>query len=100
MIGATGSPVPPAAFHWIRAQLGDRVPLVSMSGGTDIVSALATGSPTKPIGELVVTKPMPTMPVQLWNDPDGSRYRAAYFDVTPESGATATGRPSPNAEVS
>jgi len=111
MIGATGSPVPPAAFHWVRAQLGDRVPLVSMSGGTDIVSALATGAPTKPIwpgelsarplgvavdtwneagepvrgtvGELVVTKPMPTMPVQLWNDPDGSRYRAAYFDVYP-----------------
>ncbi len=111
MIGATGSPVPPGAFHWVRAQFGDRMPLVSMSGGTDIVSSLATGAPTKPIwpgelsarplgvavdtwneagepvrgtvGELVVTKPMPTMPVKLWNDPDGSKYRAAYYEVFP-----------------
>ncbi|MFI5957344.1 acetoacetate--CoA ligase [Cryptosporangium sp. NPDC051539] len=111
MIGATGSPVPPAAFHWIAEQLGDRIPLVSMSGGTDIVSALATGAPTRPIwpgelsarplgvavdtwneagesirgtvGELVVTKPMPTMPVTLWNDPDGSKYHEAYFATFP-----------------
>ncbi|MFI9823235.1 acetoacetate--CoA ligase [Streptomyces sp. NPDC052013] len=111
MVGATGSPVPPSAFHWIREQLGERMPLVSMSGGTDIVSALATGAPNKPIwpgeisarplgvavdtwdesgrpvrgsvGELVVTKPMPTMPLHLWNDPDGAKYQAAYFDVFP-----------------
>ncbi|MFF7394727.1 acetoacetate--CoA ligase [Streptomyces scabiei] len=111
MVGATGSPVPPGAFHWIREQLGERMPLVSMSGGTDIVSALATGAPNKPIwpgelsarplgvavdtwdesgrpvrgsvGELVVTKPMPTMPLYLWNDPDGAKYHAAYFDVFP-----------------
>jgi acetoacetyl-CoA synthetase len=111
MIGATGSPVPPGSFHWVRAQFGERMPLVSMSGGTDIVSSLATGAPNRPVwpgelsarplgvavdtwsdagepvrgtvGELVVTKPMPTMPVRLWNDPDGSRYRAAYFDVFP-----------------
>ncbi|WP_106815064.1 acetoacetate--CoA ligase [Microbacterium timonense] len=111
MIGATGSPVPPSAFAWVRAQLGGDVPLVSMSGGTDICSALASGAANKAIwpgelparalgmavetwdetgqpvegkvGELVVTKPMPSMPVKLWNDPDGSKYKSAYFDVYP-----------------
>jgi acetoacetyl-CoA synthetase len=84
---------------------------MSMSGGTDVVSALATGTPTLPlrsgeitapalgvaldafdadgnpvrgeVGELVITEPMPTMPVRLWNDPDGNRYHETYFDVYP-----------------
>ncbi|MGY1815516.1 acetoacetate--CoA ligase [Blastococcus sp. SYSU D00820] len=111
MIGATGSPVPPGAYYWVREEFGPRVPLVSMSGGTDIVSALATGAPNKPIwpgeiscralgaavdtlgptgaavhgevGELVVTRPMPTMPVTLWNDSTGEKYAGAYFDTFP-----------------
>jgi acetoacetyl-CoA synthetase len=110
-IGATGSPVPAHSFAWVRDRFGPDVPLKSTSGGTDVVAALVTGAPTVPVwpgeiscralgvaveafdgagqpvrgdvGELVVTKPMPTMPVSLWNDPDGSRYRAAYFDVYP-----------------
>jgi acetoacetyl-CoA synthetase len=110
-IGVTGSPVPAASFAWVREQFGPAVPLKSTSGGTDIVAALVTSAPTVPVwpgeiscralgvaveafdadgkpvrgdvGELVVTKPMPTMPIYLWNDPDGSRYRAAYFDVYP-----------------
>ena len=110
-IGATGSPVPAHSFDWVRDQFGPDVPLMSTSGGTDIVAALVTSSPVVPVwpgeiscralgvaadafdadgkpvrgqvGELVVTKPMPTMPVYLWNDPDGAKYRAAYFDVYP-----------------
>lgn len=111
MVGATGSPVPPSAFAWLASQVGQAVPLVSMSGGTDICSALASGTANKPIwpgelparalgmavatwdasgepvvgevGELVVTKPMPSMPLFLWNDPDGSKYHQAYFDTYP-----------------
>jgi acetoacetyl-CoA synthetase len=111
MIGATGSPLPAAASYWVREQFGPSLPLVSTSGGTDVVTALAFWAPTVPIyagelscaplgvavdafdeagrsvrgdvGELVVTRPMPTMPVMLWNDPDGSRYRATYFDTYP-----------------
>ncbi|MFJ6651401.1 acetoacetate--CoA ligase [Microbacterium sp. NPDC091313] len=111
MVGATGSPVPPSAFAWLASQLGAEVPLVSMSGGTDICSALASGAANKPIwpgelparalgmavatwdpdgnpvtgevGELVVTKPMPSMPLSLWNDPDGTKYLGAYFDTFP-----------------
>jgi acetoacetyl-CoA synthetase len=111
LIGATGSPVPAHSFSWVRDRFGPDVPLMSTSGGTDIVAALVTSVPTVPIwpgeisaralgvavdafdpdgkpvrnavGELVVTKPMPTMPVFLWDDPDGAKYRAAYFDVYP-----------------
>lgn len=111
MVGATGSPVPPSAFTWLESQLGPDVPLVSMSGGTDICSALASGAANKPIwpgelparalgmavatwdpagnpvtgevGELVVTRPMPSMPLYLWNDPDGTKYHQAYFDTYP-----------------
>jgi acetoacetyl-CoA synthetase len=110
-IGATGSPVPAASFHWVREQFGPGVPLTSTSGGTDIVSALVIGAPTVPVwagelpcpalgvaldafdesgksirdhvGELVLTAPMPTMPVFLWNDPDGHKYHDAYFDTYP-----------------
>lgn len=110
LIGATGSPVAASSYAWI-AGLFPGVPLMSTSGGTDVVSALATWAPTVPVwpgelscaplgvaldafdeagrsvrdrvGELVVTAPMPSMPVMLWNDPDGSRYRDAYFDHYP-----------------
>ncbi|MEU8132292.1 acetoacetate--CoA ligase [Streptodolium elevatio] len=108
-IGATGSPVSVAAYEWVREQFGGRVPLASVSGGTDVVTALAGWAPNLPIwpgeisaaalgvaldaydpagrpvrggvGELVVTAPMPTMPLYFWNDPDGAKYRDAYFGV-------------------
>jgi acetoacetyl-CoA synthetase len=110
-IGATGSPLPASANRWINAEFAGRVPLVSTSGGTDVVTALAFWAPTVPIwpgeiscralgvaadafddsgrpvrnavGELVVTAPMPTMPVMLWNDPHGEKYRSTYFDTYP-----------------
>lgn len=111
LIGATGSPLATASYHWVHEQFGPSVPLMPMSGGTDMVSALAIGAPTVPVwpgeiscpalgvaldayddagnsvredvGELVITKPMPTMPVFLWDDPDGRKYHDAYFDVYP-----------------
>lgn len=110
LIGVTGSPVAPASFYWVHDQFGP-VPLMPVSGGTDVVSALAIGAPTVPVwpgeiscpalgvaldafdesgrpvrnqmGELVVTAPMPTMPLYLWNDPDGQKYRGAYFSTYP-----------------
>jgi len=111
LLPVTGSPVPTSTYRWVHAQFGGRLPLMSMSGGTDVVSGLATGAPTLSIrsgeiaapalgvaldaydadghpvrgavGDLVVTQPMPTMPLCLWNDADGSRYRDTYFDVYP-----------------
>lgn len=111
LVGATGSPVPAAASYWVHERFGGRVPLLSMSGGTDLVAALATGAPNLPIwpgemsaaalgvaldaydkagdavrnkvGEMVITRPMPSMPVGLWNDPDGRRYRETYFSESP-----------------
>jgi acetoacetyl-CoA synthetase len=110
LIGATGSPVATASYDWITEQLPG-VPLMSISGGTDIVSALALGAPNVPVwpgelscpalgvaldafddrglpvrnkvGELVVTAPLPTMPVALWNDPERVRYGDTYFDLYP-----------------
>ncbi|MGV0803158.1 acetoacetate--CoA ligase, partial [Mycolicibacterium elephantis] len=91
--------------------VGEHVQVSSISGGTDVVSAFIGGVRTVPVwpgelsapylgcaldawdesgnpvrgevGELVITKPMPSMPVGFWNDPDGSRYRSAYFDMFP-----------------
>jgi acetoacetyl-CoA synthetase len=111
MVGSTGSPLPASAFGWVQEGLGRRVPVISMSGGTDVCTAFIGGSPIVPVvagelnciclgaaveawagpgtpvigeeGELVLTKPMPSMPVFFWNDADGSRYRAAYFDKYP-----------------
>jgi len=111
LLAVTGSPVPVSTYRWVHHEFDGRLPLMSMSGGTDVVSALATGTPTLPlrsgeitapalgvaidafdadghpvrgeVGELVITEPMPTMPVRLWNDPDGNRYRETYFDVYP-----------------
>jgi acetoacetyl-CoA synthetase len=107
-VGSTGSPLPAVGFRWIQDGVGRPIPVISMSGGTDVVTAFVGGCPLVPIragelnvialgtaveargddglpvteeaGELVVTKPMPSMPVFFWNDPDGAKYRSAYFD--------------------
>lgn len=111
ILGATGSVLPPGTYSWVSQELGGRVALASMTGGTDVVSAFAGFAPTEPItagelsvpclevaleawdanghpvtdeiGELVVTRPLPSMPLHFWNDPDGSRYRDAYFATWP-----------------
>jgi acetoacetyl-CoA synthetase len=111
LVGSTGSPLPASGFRWIQEGVGRSVPVASMSGGTDVVAAFIGGCPLVPIragelnsiclgaaveawgdggvsvteeaGELVVTKPMPSMPVFFWNDPDGEKYRKAYFDKYP-----------------
>jgi acetoacetyl-CoA synthetase len=110
-VGSTGSPLPASVFGWVQDAVGRAVPVQSCSGGTDVVTAFAGAAPTVPIvagelaclalgvaaqawsqdgaavigepGELVVTEPMPSMPVSFWQDDDGSRYRAAYFDKYP-----------------
>lgn len=110
-VGSTGSPLPASGFRWLQEGIGRPVPVISMSGGTDVVTAFIGGSPLVPIrpgelnsiclgvrveawgeggrlvtdeaGELVVTRPMPSMPVFFWNDPDGAKYRSAYFDKYP-----------------
>lgn len=110
-IGSSGSPLPPAAHIWAADAVSPQIPLVSSSGGTDVVGAFVGGAPDLPVhpgeisapalgvavevfdpaghsvrdeaGELVVTRPMPSMPLYFWNDPDGSRYREAYFDTYP-----------------
>jgi acetoacetyl-CoA synthetase len=110
-IASTGSPLPPATFQWIHEAVGERVWPISTSGGTDICSAFVSGNPLLPVrageiqcrclgaaidvldedgralrnavGELVLTAPLPSMPVSFWNDPDGERYRASYFDHYP-----------------
>ena len=108
---STGSPLLPDGFDYIYRSLKADVLLASISGGTDIVSCFALGCPTRPVnrgeiqcrglgmrvdifddegrpvrgerGELVCTAPFPSMPVGFWNDPDGRRYRAAYFERFP-----------------
>jgi len=108
---STGSPLAPEQFDFVSNAIGSDIQLASISGGTDIVSAFALGNPTLPVyrgelqcrglgmrvevydddgrpvqdqqGELVCTAPFPSMPVGFWNDPDGSRYRAAYFERFP-----------------
>jgi acetoacetyl-CoA synthetase len=110
-IASTGSPLPPDTFHWIRDAVGGHVWPVSTSGGTDVCSAFVSGCPLlgvrageiqcrclgaaidvldesgRPlrgeVGELVLTAPLPSMPVRFWDDPDGERYRASYFDEFP-----------------
>ena len=110
-VGSTGSPLSPEGFDWIYEQLGSDTWLFSTSGGTDLCTAFVGGTPLLPVyrgelqaralgaaveawdeggnsaidevGELVVTEPMPSMPVFFWGDEDGSRYRAAYFEMFP-----------------
>ncbi|MEO6884958.1 MAG: acetoacetate--CoA ligase [Jatrophihabitantaceae bacterium] len=109
-IGSTGATLPVSAFHWVREQVGE-VQLGSTSGGTDLVGAFVGSAATVPVwpgeisaislgvalevwdsagnpvvgevGELVVTKPIPSMPLFFWNDPDGERYHDAYFSTFP-----------------
>jgi acetoacetyl-CoA synthetase len=109
-VGSTGSPLAPEGFDWVRERLGD-VWLFSTSGGTDLCTAFVGGVPVLPVyrgelqaralgaaveawsedgeplvgevGELVITEPMPSMPLRLWGDEDGSRYRESYFDMFP-----------------
>ncbi|HSC05374.1 MAG TPA: acetoacetate--CoA ligase, partial [Steroidobacteraceae bacterium] len=108
---STGSPLAPEGFEYVYRDIKADVQLSSISGGTDIVSCFVLGSPVLPVyrgeiqcrglgmrveifgedghpivdepGELVCTAPFPSMPVGFWNDPDGSRYRAAYFERFP-----------------
>ena len=109
-VGSTGAPLPPEGFRWVYDAVGD-VHLASISGGTDVCSGFVGAAPTVPVyageiscrllgcaveaydedhrpvvgslGELVITGPMPSMPVGFWGDDDGSRYRAAYFEDIP-----------------
>jgi acetoacetyl-CoA synthetase len=108
---STGSPLAPEGFDFVYEQVVPHAQLASISGGTDIVSCFVLGVPTLPVwrgeiqarglgmavdvfdadgrpvrgekGELVCTRPFPSMPQGFWNDPDGARYRAAYFERFP-----------------
>jgi acetoacetyl-CoA synthetase len=110
-IGSTGSTLPPEGFDWVYKEVKDDLWLASMSGGTDICSAFVGGNPLWPVylgeiqcralgcslhafdedghtlldeeGEMVITKPMPSMPIYFWKDEDFSRYRESYFEMYP-----------------
>ena len=110
---STGSPLAHEQFDFVHDAIGPDVQLASISGGTDIVSCFALGNPVLPVyrgelqcrglgmrvevfdeegqplrgerGELVCTRPFPSMPVGFWNDPDGRKYRAAYFERFPNT---------------
>ncbi|NII12133.1 acetoacetate--CoA ligase [Oleiagrimonas sp. C23AA] len=130
---STGSPLAPESYDYVYQHVKDRVLLASISGGTDIVSCFALGNPVLPVyrgelqcrglgmavetldddgkpvrgepGELSCLKPFPSMPIGFWNDPDGARYRKAYFakhpniwshgdhaEITPHDGVIILGR--------
>jgi acetoacetyl-CoA synthetase len=132
-IGSTGSPLPPEGFHWVHEHVGRDIWLFSTSGGTDVCTAFVGGCPLLPVyegeiqsralgcaveswdeqgralqdelGELVLTEPLPSMPLFLWGDCSGERYRESYFDmypgiwrhgdwirITPHGGAVIYGR--------
>ncbi len=110
-VGSTGSPLAPEGFEWVYEHVGSDTWLFSTSGGTDVCTAFVGGVPILPVyrgelqaralgcaveawdeasnqltgevGELVITKPMPSMPVFFWSDPDGERYRSSYFEMYP-----------------
>jgi len=110
-LGSTGAPLPPEGFHWVYDEVSPTALLASASGGTDVCTAFVGGVPLLPVyageitcrclgakveayagdgtpvigelGELVITEPMPSMPVGFWNDPTGERYREAYFSTYP-----------------
>ncbi|MFI7659610.1 acetoacetate--CoA ligase [Micromonospora parva] len=110
-VGSTGAPLPAEGFRWVYETVGDHLQLQSLSGGTDVCTGFVGGVPLLPVyageiacralgakvearsadgtpvigelGELVITEPMPSMPVGFWNDTDGTRYAEAYFDVYP-----------------
>ena len=110
-VGCTGSPLPPEGFAWTYEKLGPDIWLYSTSGGTDVATAFVGGVPTLPVyegelqapalgaalaswdeqgqphvgrvGELVLTAPLPSMPIRFWSDADGSRLRESYFETYP-----------------
>lgn len=113
-IGSTGSPLPPEAFGWVYENIKPDLWLSSMAGGTDVCTAWVGGNPLLPVfqgeiqcrclgcameswdeaghpvppgevAEMVVTRPMPSMPIFFWNDPDGSKYHSSYLDHYPGS---------------
>jgi acetoacetyl-CoA synthetase len=111
-IGSTGSPLPPEAFEWIYREVKENLWLISLSGGTDVCSGFVGGSPFLPVysgeiqcrmlgckleafnengefvtdevGEMVITGPMPSMPVYFWNDKGNQRYHDSYFAMYPD----------------
>lgn len=118
------SPLSVEGFRWIADAVGERVQICSVSGGTDVCTAFLGTAPTVPVwlgelscaalganvvaydeqgreiidevGELIITTPMPSMPVAFWNDPDGSRLQEAYFADFPQPGRPAEpGLPGP-----
>jgi len=132
-IGSTGSPLAPEGFQWVYEHVGEGIWLFSTSGGTDVCTAFVGGCPLLPVyegeiqcrvlgcaveswdesgralvdelGELVLTEPLPSMPLFLWGDRDGERYRESYFEmypgtwrhgdwirITPRGGAVIYGR--------
>lgn len=108
-VGSTGAPLPPEGFAWVYQRVGNDLLMASISGGTDVLTAFVMSSPMLPIyagemqcralgckveafndagqpvieevGELVITEPMPSMPLYFLKDPDGSRYHESYFDT-------------------
>lgn len=110
-VGSTGAPLPAEGFRWVYEAVSSTVQLGSISGGTDVCSGFVGAAPIVPVyageiscrllgcaveaydddrrpvigslGELVITQPLPSMPVGFWGDTDGSRYRAAYFEDIP-----------------
>jgi acetoacetyl-CoA synthetase len=110
-VGSTGSPLSPESFDWVYDHVGSDTWLFSTSGGTDLCTAFVGGVPTLPVyegelqaralgakvesfdedgrahvgqvGELVLTEPMPSMPISFWGDDDGSRLRESYFSMYP-----------------
>src|SRR3954451_7205967 len=110
-VGSTGSPLSPEGFRWVYEHVGEDTWLFSTSGGTDLCTAFVGGCALLPVyegelqaralgcaveswspdgepligevGELVITRPMPSMPIYFWGDEDGSRYREAYFETSP-----------------
>jgi acetoacetyl-CoA synthetase len=110
-IGSTGSPLAPESFRWVNRHVSSDVWLFSTSGGTDVCTAFVAGCPLLPVyegelqcralgcaveawdedgrsvveqvGELVITEPMPSMPLFLWGDDDGRRLRESYFEMFP-----------------
>ena len=132
-IGSTGSPLPPEGFAWLYRHVAADVLVGSVSGGTDVCTAFVESCPLLPVypgeiqcralgakveafdergrsvvgrvGELVITEPLPSMPLRFWNDPDGERYRDSYFstwpgvwrhgdwvEITPRGGCVISGR--------
>jgi acetoacetyl-CoA synthetase len=110
-LGSTGSPLPPEAFEWIYETVKRDLWLISLAGGTDVCSGFVGGSPWMPVyageiqcrmlgcrveafdetgksvadevGEMVISAPMPSMPVFFWNDENNARYKASYFEMYP-----------------